>query len=165
MPHSAANALPLSSMRLLTETTSAPGIFLSAFMWMTPIAPVPARQIFIGGRSYTAVTCQSRGLLVEQSCGVRDSHRTHLIGRESGIEQPLCKHREPFGHRRIDRLAKIGRDDRARHAGPPDVGERRLPRRLGRVGRRETMFDDRAEIGELLLLVAGQALRREFGVR
>src|SRR5262245_12068433 len=52
MPHSAANALPLSSVRLFTETTSTSGMFLSAFMWMTPIAPVPARLIFIGWKSY-----------------------------------------------------------------------------------------------------------------
>src|SRR2546426_2540937 len=47
IPHWAANAFPLSAVRLLTETTSTPSSFLSAFMWMTPIAPVPAKQILI----------------------------------------------------------------------------------------------------------------------
>src|SRR5436190_14419063 len=45
--HSAANALPLSCVRLLTATISTPSIFCSAFMWITPMAPVPARQIFM----------------------------------------------------------------------------------------------------------------------
>ena len=42
-----ANALPLSSVRLATDTTSTPSIFARAFTWISPMAPVPARQIFI----------------------------------------------------------------------------------------------------------------------
>src|SRR4026207_735124 len=45
--YSSANVLPLSSVRLAIDTTSTPSIFFRALAWMTPIAPVPARQIFI----------------------------------------------------------------------------------------------------------------------
>ena len=42
-----ANALPLSSVRLASDTTSTPSIFARALTWISPMAPVPARQIFI----------------------------------------------------------------------------------------------------------------------
>src|SRR5258708_40122681 len=124
MPHSAEKTLPLSSVRLLTDTTSTPAIFLSAFMWMTPIAPVPARLIFIecglprrpdddpralGGM---ILQCQFssewRRLLVDQPRRIRHRHRAHLVSGEASVQQPLREHREAFGNRRIDGLAEIG---------------------------------------------------------
>jgi hypothetical protein len=55
--------------------------------------------------------------LLHQSCRVHDGHRSNLVGRESCVEEPLHEHRETVGHRRIDRLAEIGRDHAPRHAG------------------------------------------------
>src|SRR6266511_2029572 len=111
MPHSAANALPLSSVRLLTDTTSTPGIFLSALTWMTPMAPVPARLIFMERESYCN---DSSGLLLDEAGRVGHGHRPHLVGREPRVEQLLGEHREPFRNRRVDRLPEIGRDHGAR---------------------------------------------------
>src|SRR6185503_20823477 len=176
MPHSAAKALPLSTVRLLTETTSTPLIFLSAFTWITPMAPVPARQIFIEcalrvprprppGASYCNSSSDLAPLLFDQPRRVRHRHGANLGFSESRIEEPLGKHREALGDRRIDRLAEVGRDHGARDARFPDVRERQLPRRLRGVGRREAVFDERAEIGELALLVAAQTLRGKLGVR
>src|SRR3954468_829943 len=45
--HVTANSFAVSSVRAATETISTPSIFASALAWISPIAPVPARQIFI----------------------------------------------------------------------------------------------------------------------
>src|SRR5512135_3379112 len=110
---------------------------------MTPIAPVPARQIFMGplGLLWTRTSGWSRTLLFNQSRRVRDRHRPDLVRREACVEQLMEEHGETLGDRRIDRLAEIGRDHGLCDARFTDVGKRRLPRRLVRVGGREAVLD------------------------
>ena len=47
MFHFAANSFALSSVRAAIDTTSTSSIFARALTWISPMAPVPARQIFI----------------------------------------------------------------------------------------------------------------------
>src|SRR5262249_41579828 len=112
MPHSAAKAFPLSAVRLFTETTSTSGIFLRAFMCMTPIAPVPARQIFMEcapNRRGPCVLCSfplcpCPDSVFDQPRRIGDRHRSHLLDAEPGVEQLLREHAEALGDGWIDRL-------------------------------------------------------------
>src|SRR5262245_4999145 len=107
MPYSAANFLPLAGSRLLTDTISTPSIFFSALACTAASAPVPARQIFIS--------------VFDETRRIRDRHRADLVGRKPAVEKLLREHRESFRHRRIDGLAEVGRDHRARDAGLANV--------------------------------------------
>ena len=50
--HLVANSFTPSSVRPATDTTCTSLIFARALTWISPIAPVPARQIFINPLRY-----------------------------------------------------------------------------------------------------------------
>src|SRR4026207_631839 len=100
--YSSANVLPLSSVRLAIETTSTPSIFCRALAWMTPIAPVPAKQIFIANLRkarwaappHLPYPPHQPLLFFNQPRRHRHRHGAHVVGSEPGVEETLGKHGE-----------------------------------------------------------------------
>ena len=88
-----------------------------------------------------------------------------VILGEARLEQAIGHQREAVLDRRVRQLAEIGREHVVPGRGRADRVEGLLPRDLSAVDRREAALEQRAPLGELALLVDGNALRRIVRMR
>src|SRR5690349_10593148 len=85
-----ANFLPLSSVRLAIDTISTSGIFASALAWISPMAPVPAKQIFMQSPSVERVRKVRR---VRQVRRVREVRKVRSVREVRRIREVLGRFR------------------------------------------------------------------------